>query len=118
MLHCSDCNKEILPESSCATTPEETKICYACAAQRDKIIMDSYFSPNPPQEAFILYLSGDQVSNWPNTLTFQAFNIRKGKHNIARTQIRVRFLDHKNRPWYGINIGGNQILRCKPRKIK
>lgn len=87
--------------------------CYACAGERDKQnLRDS--------DRATLYVSKDstgqwQVTNWPGSLKIPIYRVKSGRHNIARTRLDTWF-SFEGSAWHGVNIGDNDILRC--RKLK
>lgn len=58
---------------------------------------------------------GMMVQDWSGQLRIKPTKVRKGRHNIARTRFDVWFT-YEGQRWHGVNIGDNQILRC--RRIK
>lgn len=99
-------------------------ICYECCNRRDMAYMRkhgkntlyfSYSSPcNNPQftgSGTNMTASDYLVSNWPG-LKIRPDRVRRGKHNIARERWDVWFT-FEGTKWHGVNIGDNQILRCK-----
>lgn len=53
------------------------------------------------------------VSNWPGSLTFPVYTIKRGAHNWHNVErIDVWFI-FGARVWHGVNVGDSQILRCK-----
>jgi len=89
-------------------------VCYACCGRKDEQSMRE-------TGRAVLYLEkrGDawQVTNWPGSLVIHPFRITQGRHNIGRTRTDAWF-SFEGQPWHGINIGDNQILRCKRLKGK
>jgi hypothetical protein len=75
--------------------------CYECIAEKDRdaMIRDGNSRSLP------LYLSGDKITNWPGSLKFEARGIRKGRHNIARTQTRAYFNGPDGHVWTGVCVG-------------
>lgn len=86
--------------------------CYVCCADHDRAYMRKHGRID-------LYISHDnfspsswRITNWPGSLDLNPTVVRKGAHNIARTRFDAWFkFDGAN--WHGVNIGDNQILRCK-----
>ncbi len=63
------------------------------------------------------YFHGGKISNWPGSLEFIPFSIRKGKHNIGRTRTDVWFVGPDNYVWHGTQIGDfNEVCRVKRTK--
>lgn len=113
---CHDCNETIQPT---ATSPGYGKmadgaiVCFKCCANRDREYMRANGS-------ICLYLTSDasnapnmRICNWPGTLEFRVLHGRKGRHNIGRVRRDVWFLGPDGKPWHGVNIGDNDVLRCK-----
>lgn len=89
--------------------------CYACCAEREKARMLE-------TGRAVLYLTRETIAgghvrhfatDWPGELKFRAHTLSKGRHNIARTRIDVWFVGPDGKPWHGVNIGDNQLLRCR-----
>lgn len=95
-------------------------ICWDCAAMRDlgRMLLEGNSRSLP------LYLSKKDdgnwhVSNWPGTLSFAPYAIRKGHHNIGRTREDVWFNGPDGYVWHGICIGEwTQICHCKRTALK
>ena len=89
--------------------------CYACCAEREKARMiDSGRA--------VLYLTRETIAgghvrhfaaDWAGEIKFRVHTISKGRHNIARTRVDAWFIGPDNQPWHGVNIGDNDILRCR-----
>ncbi len=62
----------------------------------------------------ILYLmeSEKTVGSWDGSHKWQC-HIQHGSHNIARTRIDVWFTTTDGSRWHGVNLGDNDIVRCK-----
>lgn len=89
-------------------------ICWDCAGMRDlgRMLLDGNSRSLP------LYLSRKDgvwtVANWPGTLTFMPYAIRKGQHNIARVREDVWFNGPDGYVWHGVLYGEwTQIVHCK-----
>ena len=89
--------------------------CYKCCADREKTRMLDTGRAT-------LYLTRETIAgghvrhfatNWPGELKFRVHTISKGRHNIARTRVDVWFIGPDDKPWHGVNIGDNDILRCR-----
>lgn len=100
-------------------------VCYDCCSKTDMAYMRkhgkntlyfSYSSPcNNPQfthSGTNMTASDYLVSNWPGGINIRPTRVRRGKHNIARERWDVWFT-FEGTEWHGVNIGDNQILRCK-----
>lgn len=107
---CSVCGLAKTHESDVSTgygtDREGNKVCFACCAEQDK----AYMRENG---RITLYLSGNKVTNWPNTLELPTTYQRKGYHNIARTRVDVWF-NFEGAKWHGTQYGDNsQLCHCK-----
>jgi hypothetical protein len=99
----------------------DREICWECAAMIDlgHLIRDGHSKSLP----FYLTLKDTfettntfqswHVSNWPGTLSYRVFSMRKGKHNIGRTRVDVWFVGPDKYVWHGVNIGDTQVCHCK-----
>ena len=118
MFACSVCRQSLQwdPKSfttGYATTPNGSKVCYACCAVREEESMKSTGSA-------CLYLvraknsEGDryEATNWPGTLRFKCA-VKHGRHNWAGSRIDAWFRGPDGKIWHGVNIGDNEILRCR-----
>jgi hypothetical protein len=57
------------------------------------------------------------ASNWPGSLKLRIGGaVRHSQNNWGAHRVDVWFTGPDGRPWWGVNIGDNQILRC--RRIK
>lgn len=111
---CSQCGiSKPVPAGDCGTGYARTRkgalVCYACCGVNDRrqLVRESHST---------LYLSGGTVSNWPGTLKIPAFT-KQTRHNwrdVQRTD--CWFTGPDGRQWHGVNLGDNQIVRC--RKLK
>lgn len=121
-LHCDHCGQVIVPDGVIAgygTTPEGQRLCYDCCAWSAGADMVRHGDT-------VLYLTGPyndrdstktwKVTNWPGTLIFRPTYVSKGRHNMAGTRYDVWFCGPDGHEWHGINIGDNEILRCKRTK--
>lgn len=108
--NCTLCNAVFVPTEGTTgygVTPENEKICFACCGKRDAENMQATGKAT-------LYYDGTKVSNWPGTLTFVPYGVRKGRHNIARERIDLYFWDKFGRAWHGVQYGSNtQLIHCK-----
>ena len=91
--------------------------CYACCAEREKARMIE-------SGRATLYLTSETAptggghvrhfaTDWPGELKFRVHTISKGRHNMARTRVDAWFIGPDGAPWHGVNIGDDQILRCR-----
>lgn len=93
-------------------------VCYACCGAHDKAEMIE-------TGRAVLYLSKRpdgtwHIGNWPGSLSFPVRHnyVRKGSHNIARTRYDAWFIGPDGKEWHAVNIGDNQIARCRRIKSK
>lgn len=133
---CSQCHEvKPVPQGTGGTgyarNAQNRKVCYACCADNDREYMrthdriDLYLVQRDPipdraQRTYRNVNSAGKVrewfvTNWPSSLELPVFTLKTGAHNIARTRIDVWF-KFEGREWHGVNIGDNDILRC--RKLK
>lgn len=115
-FHCVDCGQDKPVHTGTGGTGYGQyggkKVCYACAAKRDA----AYMTENGK---ISLYLSKDEqgnwkVTNWPGSLSFDAFNITKGRHALAKTKIDVDFRGPDGQLWHGTQYGENtQIVHTR-----
>jgi hypothetical protein len=54
-----------------------------------------------------------KITNWPSSLVFRPVRVTKGHHNWGITRYDVWFYDESGKKWHGVNLGDNQILRCR-----
>lgn len=93
------------------------KVCYDCCAELDKKRMQKTGT------AF-LYLTKDAtgswvITNWPGTLRFTPYLVRKGGHNWYRVErFDAWFIGPDGAVWHGVNLGDNEVLRCKRTKSR
>lgn len=124
---CASCGNVCLPIGSTTgygISPNGQIHCFDCCADLDRLSMRTtgrvtlYLTDTNPIERQHEYLSHVlrnarfSVGNWPGSLAFVPTSVRKGKHNIAGSRIDVWF-PFEGFYWHGVNIGDNQILRCK-----
>lgn len=109
-----DCGHEPSAHSEHTTgtahTHDNKVICWDCAAMGDlgRMLKDGNSRRLP------LYLHGDNVSNWPGTLSFPVMGQRKGYHNIGRTRTDIWFVGPDAHIWHGVSIGEyTEIVHCK-----
>ena len=120
---CSACKKvKDIPDhggTGYGVNRQGRKVCYECCALQDRAAMLKTGKA-------VLYLSTDsnpvipghnrvvgKVSNWPGTLSFPIYGVRKGNHNIAGVRYDVWFtVSGEN--WHGTQYGNNtQLIHCK-----
>lgn len=92
-------------------------ICYACCAVNDRASMTD-------TGRAVLYLCDSSAStgrtftaqNWPGSLCFPVTRSRKSTaycFGRSVTRYDVWFTGPDGAAWHGVNVGDNQILRCK-----
>lgn len=102
------------------------KICYGCCAEVDLARMREtgkatlYLTMAPdfdgPGNVPPIGYPVASVSNWPGTLRYPVYRVRKGRHNMAGVRYDFAF-EVKGTPWVGVTYGDNtQIAHC--RKVK
>lgn len=109
----ADCGHEIpaLPAGHCGGTGyavdrEGRKFCYQCCAAEDRRQMATTGRAT-------LYLTGNELTNWPGSLRIPVRAKSRGRHNIAgsRTDVWFTFGGHG---WHGVQYGDNtQLAHCK-----
>lgn len=83
--------------------------CYACCAEADRAEMLR-------NSGAVLYFVGSEVTNWPGSLRFDAFNITRSKGSgfgYAYDIVTGRFRGPGGSLWAFRNAGDNQVARCK-----
>ena len=87
-----------------ARDSKNNKICYECCAKEDKKNLLNL----PKKEKYMLYLSGDYVTNWPGTLKFKV-RPKIGRHNIAGVRRDVWF-NIGEKEFHGTQYGNNSEI--------
>lgn len=124
---CHDCGRVLPVQTEAGTgyarfSEGDHLVCYDCMAIRDRADMES-------TGRAVLYLSEGgtkanplapfHVGNFPGTLEFPVYGVTKSFHNFAGVDGRRDFYFRAfGREWHGVNIGDNQIARCKVLKAK
>lgn len=102
---CHNCHK---PTSHFGFNSQNQPVCYDCCGVED----EKYMRKNGIHGS--LYLTNDgKVCNWPNTLSFPVEYQRIGTHNWGCVRTDVWFNGPDGHVWHGVNIGDNEICRCK-----
>jgi hypothetical protein len=91
--------------------------CYACCGLRDRADMLAH-------DTWTGYLKLPEsgapgwVGNWTGDFKLPMRWWQTEKHNLwaCPTRVRVWFADSEGKPWMGLQIGDNEIVRC--RRIK
>ncbi len=114
-MNCELCFKEIVTDSKLSTRYGRDKqdriVCYSCCAILDRIDMSQHGDT-------VLYLSNNEVTNWPGSLRFPVNYWRKGKHNIARNRYDVWFKGPDGFVWHGVQYGDyTHLCHCKKTRI-
>lgn len=97
---------------------DEGLVCYDCCAERDKQFMrennkTTLYLAQTPRDPAQSKQSKWEVTNWPGTLRFNAI-VRQSDHNFAGKNGRSdAWFMFEGFIWHGVNIGDNQICRCK-----
>lgn len=114
---CASCGCSISsPNGYAIVTATNEKICYICSAnltKQDMIV----------EGRVILYLIknevGWEIMDWPGKLRFPTLRVKRNKHNWRHVQrIDAWFVGPEGAIWHALNIGDNQIVRCKRTKHK
>lgn len=58
----------------------------------------------------------DFVGTWDSSTLFMVCNQNSSWHNIGGKRIDLWFRDPDGATWHGVNIGDNDIVRCKRNK--
>lgn len=88
---------------------DENKICYSCIGKNE----ETELSNAKPGDKFILYLCGDEVTNWPGSFKRTIRGLRTGRHNMAGKRYDFYFTVNNN-DFHGVQYGDNtQIAHCK-----
>ena len=116
MIICYRCNKECVSIEGAPGYGSDAQghhFCYKCCAVRDIEQMKQ-------TGTFTGYLSfqrGWSVSNWPGSLRFPLMGNgkpKKGRHNWRGVnRYDAWFVGPDGFVWHAINIGDNEIARCK-----
>lgn len=121
---CADCGAHITREPGSIGTGYATltdsgaRICYTCCGKRDRAAMIE-------TGRAVLYLTKSRegerapyvVTNWPGTLRFPVYGVRKGRHNIARTRTDAWFNGPDGQQWHAVQLGEfSEIARCRRTK--
>lgn len=106
------------------------RVCYACCADRDIARMIEsgrhdglYLEENPKYRAPTVGMCGSggapyYVTNWPSTLKFAVYGVRKSWHNFAGHNGRrdCWFNGPDGHVWHGVSIGDMDLIRCRRTK--
>lgn len=135
-LACSVCGQHCKKTSPFGTgyalDDAGARICYACCNVRDRAYMVEhgkhsglYLVANPNYRAPSVGMCGTggapyYVTNWPGTLRLPVYGVRYSFHNLAGRNGRRDFWFHgpDGFVWHGVNIGDNDLARCRRTKEK
>ena len=82
-------------------------ICYRCCG-----IADAESMARDGQVC--LYLTNNEVTNWPGSLRFSVWGPTRGSHNIASSRYDVWFIGPQGEAWWGVQYGERtQLCHCK-----
>lgn len=123
-----DCGHEPSPHSPYTTGYGEDldgkRYCYACCADRDRASMIE------TGRATLYLVKTDKVhrigcnshpvhaiTNWPGSLSFPVYHVRKGRHNIAGRRYDCWFHGPDGFVWHAVQYGEwAQIAHCRRTK--
>jgi hypothetical protein len=80
--------------------------CYACCGQTDKLAMLR-------DGKATMYLTGEKLTNWPGSLSFQVQYTRKLNHPFSRRAVIAYFRGPDGKQWSAKNIGDTEIAHCR-----
>lgn len=63
--------------------------------------------------AILYQYDGNRVGTWTGRHTWPISYSRKGNHNIAGKRLDIWFTGPGGKRWHGVNLGDNDIVRCK-----
>jgi hypothetical protein len=91
-----------------ATTPDEKRVCFACAHEREKQLMRT-------SESIVLYLTGQTITTWTGDLMARVTSRVQRKMRTPRgyphTRVFVRAIDGDGRHWHGSGPGDGMYIR-------
>jgi hypothetical protein len=107
-----DCGHPPTPkEGACAAgyarTPDDKRICYACAYEHEKQLMRT-------SDRIVLYLSGQTITTWTGDLMARVTSRTSRKMRTPRgshTRVFVRAIDGDGRHWHGSGPGDGMYIR-------
>lgn len=118
---CFDCLTVASNDAQKASTEENGQVfplCAKCATQREIRAMREtgkavlYLTCEPLENNAKAYYATDWLGNLKIPILPNA--IKKSRHNMAGKDGRTdAWFRYAGREWHGVNIGDNQILRCK-----
>lgn len=116
-VYCATCGAECMPEG-CTTgygqDREGRKHCFECCANRDRQSMIE-----TGRIALYLTKNGGRwiVGDWTSRLTFTPYQVKHGKHNIARTRRDAHFTGPDGYVWHAVQYGEwSEIAHCRRTK--
>lgn len=106
------------------------RVCYSCCADQDRAFMIKhgkhgglYLTKNRNYRAPTVGMCGSggapyYVTNWPGTLKFAVYGVRKSWHNFAGSNGRrdCWFNGPDGHVWHGVSIGDMDLIRCRRTK--
>ncbi len=120
MFTCTVCNEDKetpkgYGEAGYGVDKDGNKVCYACCGEQDKKYMEE-------NNKTIQYLRWEdrkptEIGDWPGTMGFKIRYAFRGNHNWGITRWDVYFKDHVGAWWWGVNLGDNDVVRCKKLKV-
>lgn len=91
-----------------ATTPDEKRICFSCAYEREKQLMCT-------SDSIVLYLDGRMITTWTGDLMARVTRRTERKiytpNGPRHTRVFVRAIDGDGRHWYGSGPGDGMYIR-------
>jgi len=106
----------------------EVTLCYDCCAEQDRAEMRRLGIRQLYIETTEVNTNGHhtglvnkyEVTNWPGSLRYPVLRFTIGDHNMAgrNGRLDVWFNGPDGHVWHGVNIGDNQLTRCKRTKEK
>jgi hypothetical protein len=132
-MTCSKCHKKIGSITGIGTAYAQTlagnNICYACCAVLDKEDMrrygefNGYYVHERKPEVKLRFgerryyhgANAGSVTNWPGSFIIPCYRAVRSVNNFGAERTDFWFI-FEGREWHGVNIGDNQIARCKQKK--
>lgn len=134
---CADCGAECVHgriSAGYATIAETgVKVCYPCNAIRERADMiasgraylyvtefhTAQCRKYQAQTGWKCGMPDDyRVTTWASEHMGTVTRVKHGRHNIAGHRLDVWFTVTDGAQWHGVNIGDNQVLRCKRLKTR
>ena len=118
-----------------ASDEDRRKVCYTCAADLDRALMDERGEITlhldglislrmNPERVIQKQASGQaspggkiSVSNWCGSLSYSVELVRVGNGGMSKIRRDIYFTDHKGRVWHGVQFGNkSELVYCKRMK--